>query len=259
MTAAADLAVERLTVRYGALEAVKDLTVTFGADAIVGVIGPNGAGKTTLLNALSGFTHISSGTVALGATDLTGLAGEKRVALGIVRTFQTARLLEAESVFLNVAVGCERHPQPSVAEQALALPRAWRARRRDVAATEEILDAFGLSHVAARSVNELPYALRRLVELARIFVVHPRVVLLDEPAAGADRVERASIGERLRAFHARRPFTMIVVEHDVDFVRRLCGYAVAMDSGRMIAAGAPEDVLAAREVREAYFGIKHDA
>src|SRR3954463_2738091 len=106
----ANLAVERLTVRYGALEAVKELSVTFEADAIVGVIGPNGAGKTTLLNALSGFTHISSGSVAFGSTDLTDLPGEKRVAMGIVRTFQTARLLEAETVFLNVALGCERHP-----------------------------------------------------------------------------------------------------------------------------------------------------
>jgi len=255
----ANLAVERLTVRYGALEAVKELTVTFEADAIIGVIGPNGAGKTTLLNALSGFTHITSGTVQLGGTDLTDVSGEKRVALGIVRTFQTARLLEPESVFLNVALGCERNPQPSVVEQALAFPRAWRARRRDVEATEEILDALGLAQVASRSVNELPYATRRLVELARIFVVHPHVVLLDEPAAGADRLERESISERLRAFHAGRPFMMIVVEHDVDFVRRLCGYAVAMDSGKLIASGTPDEVLAARAVREAYFGIKHDA
>jgi branched-chain amino acid transport system ATP-binding protein len=254
-----NLSVERLTVRYGALEAVKELTVTFQADAIVGVIGPNGAGKTTLLNALSGFTHITSGTVQFGGTDLTKVSGEKRVALGIVRTFQTARLLEPESVFINVALGCERNPQPSVVEQALAFPRAWRARRRDVEATEEILDALGLAEVASRSVNELPYATRRLVELARIFVVHPHVVLLDEPAAGADRLERQSISERLRAFHAGRPFMMIVVEHDVDFVRRLCGYAVAMDSGRLIASGTPDEVLAARAVREAYFGIKHDA
>jgi branched-chain amino acid transport system ATP-binding protein len=255
----ADLVVDRLTVRYGALEAVKEMTVTFAAEAIVGVIGPNGAGKTTLLNALSGFTHISSGTVQLGGADLTAVAGEKRVSLGIVRTFQTARLLETESVFLNVAVGCERNPQPTVVEQALAFPRAWRARRRDVEATEEILDALGLAQVASRSVNELPYATRRVVELARIFVVHPHVVLLDEPAAGADRHERESISEWLRAFHARRPFMMIVVEHDVDFVRRLCGHAVAMDSGRLIASGSPDEVLAARAVREAYFGIKHDA
>jgi branched-chain amino acid transport system ATP-binding protein len=253
------LAVERLTVRYGALEAVKELTFTFEPDAIVGIIGPNGAGKTTLLNALSGFTHISSGSVAFGSTDLTGLAGEKRVALGIVRTFQTARLLEDETVFLNVALGCERNPQPSVVEQALAFPRSWRARRRDVEATEQILDALGLAAVASRNVSALPYATRRLVELARIFVVHPQVVLLDEPAAGADRFERESIGQTLGAFHASNPFTMIVVEHDVDFVRKLCGHAMAMDSGRLIASGPPDDVLAAREVREAYFGIEHDA
>jgi branched-chain amino acid transport system ATP-binding protein len=253
------LLTENLTVRYGALQAVRDVTVGFDADSIVGLIGPNGAGKTTLLNALSGFTHISSGRVLLGERDITRLSGEARVALGIVRSFQTVRLLEDESVFLNVALGCERNSQPSVVEQILNLPRQWRARRRDIAATEQILDILGLDEVARRPVAELPYAMRRLVELARILVVHPEVVLLDEPAAGSDRVERDLISRTLRELHAREPFTMIVVEHDVDVVRKLCGFAVAMDSGALIASGSPDVVLENERVQEAYFGVGHRA
>jgi branched-chain amino acid transport system ATP-binding protein len=253
------LLTEELTVRYGALQAVRDVTVAFEADSIVGLIGPNGAGKTTLLNALSGFTHISSGRVLLGERDITRLSGEARVALGIVRSFQTVRLLEDESVFLNVALGCERNPQPTVVEQILNLPRQWRARRRDIAATEQILDILGLEEVASRPVAELPYATRRLVELARILVVHPEVVLLDEPAAGSDRVERDLISRTLKELHAREPFTMIVVEHDVDVVRKLCGFAVAMDSGALIASGSPDVVLENERVQEAYFGVGHRA
>jgi branched-chain amino acid transport system ATP-binding protein len=253
------LAVENLTVRYGALQAVREVTVVFEPDSIVGLIGPNGAGKTTLLNALSGFTHVSSGRVLLGGRDITRLPGQLRVALGIVRSFQTVRLLEDETVYLNVALGCERNPQPTVVEQILNLPRQWRARRRDIAATYLILDTLGLSEVAERPVAELPYASRRLVELARILVVHPEVVLLDEPAAGSDRAERDLISRTLRQLHAREPFTMIVVEHDVDVVRTLCSFAVAMDSGKMIASGSPDDVLENEQVQEAYFGVGHRA
>ncbi len=253
------LAVENLTVRYGALQAVRDVTVAFEPDSISGLIGPNGAGKTTLLNALSGFTHVSSGRVLLGDRDITHLPGQLRVALGIVRSFQTVRLLEDETVFLNVALGCERNPQPTVVEQIMNLPRQWRARRRDIAATYLILDTLSLSDVAERPVAELPYATRRLVELARILVVHPEVVLLDEPAAGSDRAERDLISRTLRQLHAREPFTMIVVEHDVDVVRTLCSFAVAMDSGKMIASGSPDGVLENEQVQEAYFGVGHRA
>lgn len=255
----ARLTVEDLTVRYGALQAVRDISATFQPDSIVGLIGPNGAGKTTLLNALSGFTDITSGRVRLGERDITRLSGQARVALGIVRSFQTVRLLEDESVFLNVALGCERNPQPTVVEQIFSLPRQWRARRRDLAATYQILDTLGLSEFAGRAVAELPYATRRLVELARILVVHPEVVLLDEPAAGSDRAERDLMGRTLRQLHAREPFTMIVVEHDVDVVRKLCSYAIALDSGAMIASGEPDVVLENDRVQEAYFGVGHRA
>ncbi len=253
------LVIDSLTVRYGALLAVREVTAAFEPNSIVGLIGPNGAGKTTLLNAISGFTSISSGRILLGDLEIGRMSGRARVGLGIVRSFQTVRLLEDESVFLNVSLGCERHAQPTVVEQILNLPRQWKARRRDLSETTEILETLGLSGIADRPVAELPYATRRLVELARILVVHPAVVLLDEPAAGSDGAERDLLTRTLRELHARDPFTMIVVEHDVDVVRKLCGYAVALDSGAVIASGSPDAVLGDRRVREAYFGVGHGA
>jgi branched-chain amino acid transport system ATP-binding protein len=253
------LVLENLTVRYQALVAVREASAVFEPNSIVGLIGPNGAGKTTLLNAISGFTDISSGRVLMGDKDMTKMSAQARVALGVVRSFQTVRLLEEETVFLNVALGCERSRQPTVVEQILDLPRQWRVRRRDLRATEEVLEILGLSGVAHRPAAELPYATRRLIELARILVVHPEIVLLDEPAAGSDRTDRELLGKTLHALHARDPFTMIVVEHDVDVVRKLCSHAIAMDSGRVIAAGVPEAVLQDPKVREAYFGVGHSA
>ena len=253
------LAIDSLTVQYGALLAVRELTVAFEPNSIVGLIGPNGAGKTTLLNAISGFTDISSGRILLGDLEINRISGRGRVGLGIVRSFQTARLLEDESVFLNVSLGCERFAQPTIVEQILNLPRQWRARRRDLTATNKILETLGLSDIADRPVAELPYATRRLVELARILVVHPEVVLLDEPAAGSDGVERDLLTRTLRELHASDPFTLIVVEHDVDVVRKLCSYVVALDAGAVIASGAPDAVLENPRVRESYFGVGHGA
>jgi branched-chain amino acid transport system ATP-binding protein len=253
------LVIDNLTVRYQALVAVRAVTADLEPNSIVGLIGPNGAGKTTLLNAISGFTDISEGRILLGDVDISRMSAQSRVSLGVVRSFQTVRLLEDETVFLNVALGCERSGQPTVAEQILNLPRQWRARRRDLRATEEVLEILGLSSVAHRPAAELPYATRRLVELARILVVHPEIVLLDEPAAGSDQADREMLGRTLRELHVRDPFTMIVVEHDVDVVRKLCSRVIALDSGRVIAAGAPDDVLEDRNVREAYFGVGHGA
>ncbi len=248
------LDVEHVSVRFGGLAAVTDVTITFGTGFINGLIGPNGAGKTTLLNAISGFTVLSEGRIAMNGVDLTELSPAKRARLGVVRGFQTVRLLERESVFDNVLVGCERLPQPGLLGQLFALPAQRRCRVRDLAATDTILRQLGLASIAHRLVAELPFASRRLTEIARLLVVRPTVLLLDEPAAGLDIRDRHALTETLRAYHAAGGLTMIVIEHDVDLVRRLCPHCVALDMGRVIAAGAPGDVLSDAAVQRAYFG-----
>lgn len=252
------LAVEGLTVRYGALDAVQDVSLEFEEGVVIGLIGPNGAGKTTLLNAVSGFTHVTTGTVKIGGVDVTRVPAQQRVRQGIVRSFQTVRLLEAETVFTNVALGCERHRQPSAIEQLLNLPRQRRVHRRDRMAVEDVAGVLGLTEDLGRPVRELAFASRRLTELARILVAPPRFLLLDEPAAGFDRADRLALGKHLKELQQRNGFCMIVVEHDVDVVRRLCTRAIALNSGRVIASGTPQEVLLDPRVQVAYFGTgKH--
>jgi branched-chain amino acid transport system ATP-binding protein len=253
------LTLANLTVQFGAVAAVSDVSIGFTQGAITGLIGPNGAGKTTLLNAISGFAAISAGAVTLDGIDVTARSARRRVEDGIVRGFQTVRLLERESLFDNVLVGCERLPQPGLIAQYLNLPAQQRARRRDIDAVWRILHALGIASDARRLVAELPFASRRLTEIARLLLVRPKVLLLDEPAAGLDAAERRKLVDILHAYHTETPFTLIVIEHDVDLVRRLCRHAVALDAGRVIASGEPSAVLAEERVKTAYFGQGHHA
>jgi branched-chain amino acid transport system ATP-binding protein len=248
------LGVRDVSVQYGAVRAVAGVTAAFRPGEFSGVMGPNGAGKTTLLNAISGFTAMSAGQLELDGQDITRLDARARAEMGIVRGFQTVRLLERESVFDNVLVGCERLPQPPVIAQLFNLPSQARSRRRDVAAVIRTLGQLGLLAEAGRLASELPFAGRRLVEIARLLVVRPEVLLLDEPAAGLDLAERRQLVETVRAYHGADPFTLIVIEHDVDLVAKLCTDCVALAEGRVIARGTPAEVLSAHQVKAAYFG-----
>lgn len=257
MTAPADLpqlCVSGLAVHYGGFVALHDVTVTFPRGEIVGLIGPNGAGKTTLLNAISGFSDGVTGEVWLGERNLTHLPTRERVKAGVVRSFQTVRLLDGEDVFTNVAVGTERLPQPTVLEQWLRLPRQWKSARRDADATWSVLELLGLADDAFRPVDELPFASRRLVEVGRVLVTRPPVILLDEPAAGLDTEGRLGLEQVLRTVHATAPSTLVVVEHDVALVARLCSSAMALDSGELILTGSPDEVLNDERIQQAYFG-----
>lgn len=254
-----ELRVASLTVRYAAFVALRDITVTFPRGEIVGLIGPNGAGKTTLLNAVSGFSGGVSGAVQLGAQEITDLPTRDRVKIGVVRGFQTVRLLDREDVFTNVALGAERLPQPTIIEQWLGLPRQRKAAHRDREATWQVLELLGLSNDAFRPVNELPFASRRLVEVGRVLVTRPTVILLDEPAAGLPTEGRLALEEVLRTVHRTAPATLVIVEHDVALVARLCSSAIALDSGQLVCTGTPQEVLANEKVQRAYFGRTSNA
>jgi branched-chain amino acid transport system ATP-binding protein len=253
----APLSIGDVSIRYGALKALDGVTVDFPAGEICGLIGPNGAGKTTLLNAISGFAAVTSGTISLGDERIEQLSTADRVARGIVRGFQTVRLLERETVFDNVALGCERIGEPNIISQLLSLPAQRRARRRDNERTWHVLDILGIADDAHRRVDELPFATRRLVEVGRVVVAQPDVLLLDEPAAGLPPDGRITLTEVVRDVHREHPCTVIVVEHDVEVVRRLCTFTVALDSGRVIATGTPDAVLRDQAVQIAYFGTAH--
>lgn len=252
------LELRAVSVRYGALTALEEVSIDFPTGVICGLIGPNGAGKTTLLNAVSGFTQVSAGSIVVGDVDIARFDIRERVALGVVRGFQTPRLLEQETVRTNVAVGCEPLGHPSVVVQLANLPAQRRAEARDALYVDEALGLLDLQEVASRRVDQLPFATRRLVEVARVLVARPRIVLLDEPAAGLDADDRDALATVIRRVHDERAMTVVIVEHNVDFVRLLCQHVVALDYGRVISRGDADAVLADEAVRLAYFGVSHN-
>lgn len=248
------LEIREVGCSFGALRALDDVSITIPTGKIIGLVGPNGAGKTSLLNCISGINQAYSGTIQFKGINLTGMAAWKRARLGIGRTFQTPRLLERESVKTNVGLGTESLGHESFVETLFNLPRNRNNRRRDVGRVNEVLEVLGLYDVADQVVGELPFARRRVVELGRALTGRVGVVLLDEPAAGLEAAERKHLQDVLRSLNRMYKMTMVLVEHDVEFLNAVSEVAVAMNFGRVIAAGSIQEVLTHKEVREAYFG-----
>lgn len=251
--------VRGLSVRYGGFYALRDLSTILPAGKIIGVIGPNGAGKTTLLNAISGFTHVTQGEILLDGQEIQIWDIRQRVRAGLVRSFQTVRLMERESVLTNVLIGAEPLEQPNSLSQLLALPAQRRSQRRDQQMAYEVIELLGLGLDLNRLVDELPFASRRLVEVARVLISYPPVILLDEPAAGLDQEGRHELAAVLARVHEHHPSTLVIVEHDVDLVKSLCSHVVALESGAVVCEGSPDQVFGDPRVQLAYFGRVADA
>ncbi len=236
----ADLVVHDLNVRYGGVTAVHDVTLEVTSGKVVGLIGPNGAGKTSVIDAITGFAP-ATGSLALGDTDLNGLKPHVRVRHGIARTFQSLELYDDLSVEENVSVAAtglqtlERHD---------AITRALRQA--------------GISALRDRPAGELSQGERQLVSIARAVVTNPAVLLLDEPAAGLDRTERARLAERI-AFIASTGTGILLVDHDVSLVLSVCDVINVLDFGARIAQGTPDEIRTDKKVAEAYLGGVHES
>ena len=223
------LSVRGLRVRFGGVVAVEDLSVTVGAGERVALIGPNGAGKSSVLDALSGLVAYE-GSVSVCGVDVDGLRPHERVARGLVRTFQSLDLFEDLTVHDNVACGGPH--------------------REAVSATIEM---FGLASVAGMAAAAIPPSTRRLVALARAVAVRPRVLMIDEPAAGMDGHERAALATRLVALGSSGT-ALVVVDHDLGFVSDVCERVVVLDAGVLVATGTPAEVRRDPRVVGAYLG-----
>jgi len=230
------LDVTDVTVRFGGMVALADVSLQAPSGAVTGLIGPNGAGKTTLFNVITGLQRTTAGTVALDGTDFTSLAPFRRARLGLTRTFQRLELFGSLTVRENLAVaasGTER-AAPSV---------------------DELLARLHLTNIAEQRANELPTGLGRLVELGRCLAVAPKVLLLDEPASGQTESEThafASVLEELAA----EGLTVLLVEHDIDLVMRVCSNVVVLDTGAVLATGTPDEISNNPAVRDAYLGAE---
>jgi branched-chain amino acid transport system ATP-binding protein len=250
---AALLEVTRLSKHFGGVPALNDVSFFAEQGKVTALIGPNGAGKTTLINCLTGVIRPDQGDVRFQGADIAGMEAHRVARLGITRTFQNLRIFPRLSVLDNVLCGLTVQAGASMLEALLRPPRLRHRERRLKLMALETLDAFGLADKAAWPVGVLPYGDRKRVEMARALVSQPILILLDEPVAGLNPEETAAVATLIRQMRLAGK-TMILVEHDMELVMGVSDRVVALDGGRGIAHGTPDEVRHNPLVLEAYLG-----
>jgi branched-chain amino acid transport system ATP-binding protein len=244
------LFVHGVTLTFGGLAVVESLDIAVEKGSRCGLIGPNGAGKTTVFNLLSGVYQPTSGEILLDNERINEVPIDRRVKLGIGRTFQNLRLMKHLTVLENVMLGQHHHVGKL---HRNFIPLQWRANRRYLEEARQAIESVGLRDDMSQLADGLPYGVQKRIEIARALVTRPRLLLLDEPAAGLNTVERAELVSVL-VKSLPQEMSVLIVEHDIEFVGSLCDHVVALNFGRKIAEGRPNDVFKHPAVVEAYLG-----
>jgi branched-chain amino acid transport system ATP-binding protein len=247
------LVLDKVCKSFGGVTAARDVTLAVPPGRVTGLIGPNGAGKTTLVNLITGMLPVTSGTIRFGDADITREAAHEVSRRGFARTFQNIRLLKEATVIDNIMVGFQKFERAGLLAALAGLPSARRETERSRAGAVDLLRRFGMQDFAYAPAGSLPYGHQRRVEMMRALATAPTVLLLDEPVAGMNDVEAGSLGEIFSGL-AQEGMGILLIEHNIRFVTRLCAQVHVLDTGRIIAAGTPEAVMADAGVIAAYLG-----
>lgn len=252
------LTISSLSKSFGGLQVLEDVSLKVPERGIFGLIGPNGAGKTTVFNLITGVLSPSAGTIEFSGRRLNGMAAYKITRAGVARTFQNIRIFRDISLLENVLVAMVGKTRHKILGMLLASPAYREAQRREREQARELLSRVGLVQKAEVAAGELSYGEQRRLEIARALATGPKLLLLDEPAAGMNSVEKRQLMEEIQNLD-ESGISVLIIEHDMRFIMGLCREIVVLNFGQVIARGTPDEIRANPKVIEAYLGRDPDA